>query len=96
MANCFRMFLHCLANNLLVSLRQTIDALPSEEGARNYLDQDVVPAEACTGRERRHQFNRRREAEPLGEGHACTCQMRPNQGDSSPRARVPLRLVAVS
>ena len=70
MANCFRMFLHCLANNLLVSLRQTI-AKPPEE-----LPADDLPAEARTGRNRRRHFNLRRQADPLGEGHACTWRMR--------------------
>jgi hypothetical protein len=34
-----------------------------------------IPAEASTGRTRRSQFNRRRQADPLGEGHACTWRM---------------------
>jgi hypothetical protein len=76
MANCFRMFLHCLANNLLVLLRQRIAAPPVEECLGDYLDQNAVPPEARTGRARRRQFNRRREADPLGEGHACTWRMR--------------------
>jgi len=76
MANCFRMFLHCLANNMLVSLRQAIADPPAEEGTSNYLDQDAVPIEAHTGKTRRQHFNRRREADPLGEGHACTWRMR--------------------
>ena len=76
MANCFRMFLHCLANNLLVSLRQTIADPPPEEASGDYLDQDAIPVEARTGRERRRHFNRRRKADPLGEGHAGTWRMR--------------------
>jgi hypothetical protein len=78
MANCFRMFLHCFANNLLVSLRQAIADPPAEECSGDYLDldQNDVPPEARTGRARRRQFNRRREADPLGEGHACTWRMR--------------------
>ena len=76
MANCFRMFLHSLANNLLVTLRQTIANPPSEEKSGDYLDQHKVPVEAQTGRARRRHFNRRREADPLGEGHACTWRMR--------------------
>jgi hypothetical protein len=76
MANCFRMFLHCLANNLLVSLRQKIADPPAEEGFSNCLEQDAVPVEARTGHVRRRHFNRRREADPLGEGHACTWRMR--------------------
>jgi len=76
MANCFRMFLHCLANNMLVSLRQTIADPPAEEGSSNCLDQDAVVVEARTGRARRRHFNQRRKADPLGEGHACTWRMR--------------------
>jgi len=77
MANCFRMFLHCLANNLLVSLRQKIADPPAEESSGNYLEEDTAPpVEARTGRARRRHFNRRREADPLGEGHACTWRMR--------------------
>ena len=76
MANCFRMFLHSLANNLLVSLRQTIADPPADETSGEYLDKDNVPVEARTGRARRRHFNRRREADPLGEGHACTWRMR--------------------
>ena len=76
MANCFRMFLHCLSNNLLVSLRRTIANPPAEEESGNFLDEDAVPVEASTGRTRRRHFNRRRQADPLGEGHACTWRMR--------------------
>ena len=76
MANCFRMFLHCLAANILVSLRQTIADPPAEEHPGRYLDEDAVPVEASTGDTRRRHFNRRREADPLGEGHACTWRMR--------------------
>ena len=76
MANCFRMFLHCLANNLLVSLRRKIADPPAEECFSDYLEQDAAPVEARTGRARRRHFNRRREADPLGEGHACTWWMR--------------------
>ena len=69
MANCFRMFLHSLANNLLISLRRTIAAPPAETS-------EALPAEARGGRDRRRHFNRRRDADPLGEGHACTWRMR--------------------
>ena len=68
MANCFRMFLHSLANNLLVSLGQSIADLPSEEESDNYLDQNVVSAEARTNSEHRRHFSRRHKADPLGEG----------------------------
>ena len=76
MANCFRMFLHSSANNLLVSLGQTIADPPSEEESGNYLDQDVVPAEARTSGVRRRHVDRRRKADPLGEGHSCTWRIR--------------------
>jgi hypothetical protein len=76
MANCFRMFMHSLAHNLLVSLRRAIANPPAEEGHGEYLDQDAVPIEASSGQRRRRHFNRRREADPLGEGHACTWRMR--------------------
>lgn len=75
MANCFRMYLHCLANNILVSLRRKIAAPPAEERAGLDAEQ-AIPAEARTGSARRRQHNRRREADPLGEGHACTWRMR--------------------
>lgn len=35
-----------------------------------------LPVEAWTGGRRRRHFNRRREHDPLGEGHACTWRMR--------------------
>ena len=83
MANCFRMFLHCLANNLLVLLRRHIAAPPVQEAAPpsdypvpDTETQEQLPPEARTGRTRRRDFNRRREADPLGEGHACTWRMR--------------------
>jgi hypothetical protein len=75
MANSFRMFLHCLANNLLVMHRQAIAAPPTELPCTETGAADM-PAEARRGRERRRHFNRRREADPLGEGHACTWRMR--------------------
>jgi hypothetical protein len=75
MANCFRMFLHCLAHNMLVSLRQKIAAPPEELMASDPIDPDAVVPEARSARERRQQHNRRRQADPLGEGHACTWRM---------------------
>ena len=36
------------------------------------MDNEPVPPEALDGRARRCYFNRRRQADPLGEGHACT------------------------
>jgi hypothetical protein len=108
MANCFRMFLHCAAANLLVHMRRQIAAPPVEPATQVLLeterehtspvDKEVpsesvsevpvdpgqnnaarvsheVPAEASSGRQRRQQFNRRRRAVPLGEGHACTWRL---------------------
>ena len=83
MANCFRMFLHCLANNMLVSLRQAIATPPTNEPTTAAEDPafttgtpEELPSEARTGWARRRDFNRRRQADPLGEGHACTWRMR--------------------
>ncbi len=83
MANCFRMFLHCLTNNLLVLLRRHV-AAPPVDGTPPPADypapetdtQEQLPPEARTGKARRRIFNRRRETDPLGEGHACTWRMR--------------------
>jgi hypothetical protein len=77
MANCFRMFLHCLAHNMLVSLRHEIADPPAEaESGDNLPHDETIPAEARVGRTRRGQFNRRRRSDPLGEGHACTWRTR--------------------
>jgi len=83
MANCFRMFLHCAAHNLLVPFRQQMASPPAEPAIRVLSEQGPdplevqheVPAEAATGRTRRGQWNRRRQADPLGEGHASTWRM---------------------
>ena len=83
MANCFRMFLHCAANNLLVQMRREIASPPVEPTVKVLAEQGSdplqvtheIPAEASTGRTRRGQFNRRRQADPLGEGHANTWRM---------------------
>ncbi len=65
------MFLHCLANNLLVTLRREIASPPPEEPSL-----DPTPLEARSSHARRRYCNRRRLADPLGEGHACTWRMR--------------------
>jgi hypothetical protein len=106
MANCFRMFLHCAASNLLTHMRRRIANPPLEPSTHvviqtpqnnpaasevpDQLSSEVlidagqlnasvveheVPAEAASGRARRQQFNRRRQADPLGEGHACTWRL---------------------
>ena len=67
MANVFRLMMHTLACNLLARVRQLVadppEPLPAE---------DDVPPEARRPREKRRDFNRRRQADPLGEGHAST------------------------
>jgi hypothetical protein len=83
MANCFRMFLHCLAYSLLLAMRRRIASPPDEPCLSDppcpHLEPAAVPhetpAEASTGATRRGQFNRRRQADPLGEGHASTWRM---------------------
>ena len=66
LANCFRLFLHTLAHNLLVHARRLLPepALPRPSGE--------LPVETLGGRARRQHFNRRRQADPLGEGHPDT------------------------
>jgi hypothetical protein len=77
LANSFRMFLHCLAHNLRVSLRQEVaapgtapaEASATEEGST----EETSPADpAAVQHARRPWFNLRRQSDPLGEGHACT------------------------
>jgi hypothetical protein len=72
-ANFFRLYLHAAALNLLVRLRRHIRAelTPTDLG----LD-DERPAVALPEPERKRFFNRRRSADPLGEGHACTWRTR--------------------
>jgi len=69
-ANLFRLYLHTLAYNLLVRMRQqVVDPLP--ENPRHEL-----PAEALTGRLRRKWYNDRRKYDPLGQGQPCTWRTR--------------------
>lgn len=70
LANYFRLYLHCLAANLLSQLRQAV-ASPPEPPVESEL-----PPEARAGRERRRWFNHRREQDPLGEGHPATWRTR--------------------
>ena len=69
MANYFRLYLHCLAANLLARTRQLVADPPVEEVSE-------LPTEALAGRKRKSWFNRRRQHDPLGEGHAETWRMR--------------------
>lgn len=66
MANCFRLFMHTLAHNLLVHARRLLPEpkLPQPP--------DGLPVEALAGQSRRQHCNRRRRADPLGEGHPDT------------------------
>jgi hypothetical protein len=70
MANFFRLYLHAAAHNLLVRLRRAFASPPPDQPAT--LHSEPVPTEALQGRARRCYFNRRRQADPLGEGQACT------------------------
>ena len=70
MANYFRLYLHCLAANLLSRLRQAVADPPQPSG------ESELPPEARAGAERRRWFNHRREHDPLGEGHPATWRTR--------------------
>jgi hypothetical protein len=70
MANYFRLYLHVLSANLLVRVRRLVADPPAPESGNE------VPTEALAGRDRKRWFNRRREHDPLGEGHAETWRMR--------------------
>lgn len=70
MANYFRLYLHVLSANLLVRVRRLVADPPAAESGNE------VPTEALAGHDRKRWFNRRREHDPLGEGHAETWRMR--------------------
>jgi hypothetical protein len=70
MANCFRLYLHALAGNLLVRMRRLVADPPAE------VEADELPTEALAGRQRKSWFNRRRQHDPLGEGHPETWRLR--------------------
>jgi hypothetical protein len=67
MANCFRLFMHALACNLLVRLRRLVADPPPPPRV-----EPDMPVEARSPRQKRRRHNQRRQADPLGEGHACT------------------------
>lgn len=73
LANFFRLYLHAGALNLFVRLRRhvRIQFTPEELGVK-----DERPVATLPEPERRRFFNRRRQADPLGEGHACTWRVR--------------------
>ena len=69
-ANLFRLYLHTQAYNLLVHVRHEVaEPLPAAA-------EPGLPAEALAGRRRRQYHNRRRQHDPLGEGHPCTWRTR--------------------
>lgn len=70
LANLFRLYLHSVALNLLVRLRNQVADPPPENPAAE------LPHEALAGYARRRFFNQRRDRDPLGEGHACTWRVR--------------------
>lgn len=69
LANFLRLNLHAAALNLLVRLRRATAKAPTPESLGVC---DPLPAEALPERSRKRFFNRRRQHDPLGEGHACT------------------------
>src|SRR5208337_4387485 len=75
LANFFRLYLHAAAHNLLVRLRRAFASPPPPLPVPTSLDpadSEPVPTEALAGSARRRYFNRRRQADPLGEGQPCT------------------------
>jgi hypothetical protein len=73
LANFFRLYLHAAALNLLVRLRRVVSKNPTP---RELGMHDRLPAETLAGSRRRTFFNRRRQSDPLGEGHPCTWRTR--------------------
>jgi hypothetical protein len=73
LANSFRLYLHAASLNLLVRLRRAVSQNPTP---RQLGMPRALHAEALAGRERRTYFNRRRDRDPLGEGHPCTWRTR--------------------
>lgn len=68
-ANLFRLYLHAIAYLLLVRMRHAVADPPSTPS-------EDVPTEALASPRRRAWHNRRREHDPLGEGHPCTWRTR--------------------
>ena len=73
MANFFRLYLHTFALNLLVRLRGQVSLNPSPEtlGLEN-----EPPVAAMSPKARRKYFNRRRQADVMGEGQPSTWRTR--------------------
>jgi len=74
LANYFRLYLHAAALNLLVRLRRTVAASPFTPLELGLVT--PLPAQALPERDRKRFFNRRRDADPLGEGFGCTWRTR--------------------
>ena len=72
-ANYFRLYLHGFTLNLLIQMRHHVShaPTPAEVGIASEL-----PAETLAGAQRKLYFNRRRQADPLGTGHAETWRTR--------------------
>jgi hypothetical protein len=70
-ANFFRLYLHTAAANLMVRMRSVVADPPPPP-----VTPDDRPVEALAGKDRHDYFNRRRERDPLGEGHPCTWRTR--------------------
>jgi hypothetical protein len=70
LANLFRLYLHTLAHNLLVRIRQIIADPPP------FATSEETPTEALSDPQRKQFENQRRKRDPLGEGHPCTWRTR--------------------
>jgi len=79
-ANYFRLQLHCASLNLLIRLRRqiadppTLTTLGDKDPDRVPVRDPSLPVESLTGPERRRYHSRRRQKDPLGEGHIATWQ----------------------
>jgi|ETNmetMinimDraft_26_1059896.scaffolds.fasta_scaffold30163_1 hypothetical protein len=77
-ANAFRLQLHVAALNLLVRLRGLVSDPPTlthmgdHDPDRVPVQEPTLPVEALDGQERRRYHNRRRQKDPLGQGHIET------------------------
>jgi len=77
-ANYFRLQLHCAALNLLIRLRRVVADPPGlttqddPSGERVPVADPTMPVEALTGPERHRYHTRRRQRDPLGQGHLGT------------------------
>jgi hypothetical protein len=77
LANCFPLYLHTAALNLLTRLRREVADPPPAADWRAVVSDDLrvidqLPTEALAGRSRKQYQNRRRQRDPLGEGQPCT------------------------